>query len=85
MRLNWIATSIVVITVILMSYVATCVFIKMKRQAAYDSVKVGDAADLVILRLGSPSVREGQEKPFSRYASIAPAVTYVLAVAFALW
>jgi hypothetical protein len=58
-----------VIAVILMSYVATCLYINMKHQAAYDSVKVGDPADLVILRLGSPSVREDQEKLFSRYAS----------------
>jgi hypothetical protein len=68
-RLNRTIISIAVIAAILMSYFATCMYIKMKRQAAYDSVKVGDTADSVILRFGDPSVREGQEKLFSRYAS----------------
>jgi hypothetical protein len=42
---------------------------KMKRQAAYDSVKIGDTADFVVAQFGDPSVKEGPEKPFFRYAA----------------
>ena len=69
MRASWIPISVAVITAILLSYVGTCVFVKMRRQAAYDSVKIGDTADFVVARFGNPSVREGPEKLFARYAS----------------
>ena len=69
MRVNWIMTPIVVITVILLSYLSTCAYISTKRQATFDSVNVGDTEDSVVLRLGPPSVREVQERLFSRYAS----------------
>jgi hypothetical protein len=53
----------------LLLYAGACVYIKIKRQAAYDAVKIGDTAGSVIAQLGSPSVKETSDKLFSRYAS----------------
>jgi hypothetical protein len=39
------------------------------RQAAYESVKIGDREDFVIARFGKPSIRETPGKVFSRYAA----------------
>ena len=52
-----------------LAYVTTCIYIRMNRQEAYDSVRIGDTTDSVIPRFGEPSVREGREKIFARYAS----------------
>jgi hypothetical protein len=48
-------------------YLATCIYVRTKRQDAFDSVNIGDTADSVVARFGNPSVREGPEKLFSRY------------------
>jgi hypothetical protein len=50
-------------------YVATCLYVRAKRQEAFNSVSVGDMATSVVARLGTPSVREGPEELFPRYTS----------------
>ena len=69
MRLSRTQTAAVAITTILFAYVGTCIFIKMRREAAFESVRIGDTADFVVARFGSPSVTEGPEELFSRYAT----------------
>jgi hypothetical protein len=64
MRLSW-ATIVIGATSI---YVVSCISVTMKRQAAFDSIRMGDAADSVLARFGNPSVREGPEKLFAAYA-----------------
>ena len=50
-------------------YLAACTYIHIKHQNAFDSINIGDTADSVMARFGNPSVREGPERLFSRYAS----------------
>src|SRR5258708_16516130 len=49
-------------------YVATYFYVQAKRQEAFNSVNEGDTATSVVARFGTPSVREGPEKLFTRYA-----------------
>jgi hypothetical protein len=69
MRVRYTALTIGTMTALLLSYLAACAYIKNDRQAAYDSVKIGDTVDTVITRFGSPSMRDGPDKIFARYAS----------------
>ena len=69
MRISWAAGAIVILVLLISTYGTACMYIKMKRQAAYDSIKIGDTVDFVITQFGNPSVRENQEKLFARYAS----------------
>jgi hypothetical protein len=57
------------IALIVLFYLATCLYVRTKRQWSYDSVKIGDTAEFVIGQFGIPSVKETPEKPFLRYAS----------------
>jgi hypothetical protein len=66
-RAGWIAAGATAL--IVLSYVTTYLVVRTMRQSSYDLVKIGDTAESVIARLGSPSVRETPEKPFLRYAS----------------
>jgi hypothetical protein len=50
-------------------YVATCLYVRAKREEAFNSVNAGETAASVVARFGTPSVREAPEKLFSRYAS----------------
>jgi hypothetical protein len=57
------------IALIVLFYLATCLYVRTKRQWSYDSVKTGDTAQFVVGQFGIPSVKETPEKPFLRYAS----------------
>lgn len=63
------SVTIAALVLIVLSYGTACFYIKMQRQAAYDSVKIGDTGDFVIALFGKSSVSENSEKPFYRYAS----------------
>ena len=69
MRITWTLTVIGVLCITAISYLAACISVKTRLQSSYDSIQIGDPANAVIARLGSPSVKEISEKPFYRYAS----------------
>jgi hypothetical protein len=71
MRSKWAAVTVGAIVALTAAYGATAAYIKVKRQEAFDAVKIGDTADAVIEKFGDPSVREGPDTKFSRYASSA--------------
>lgn len=51
-------------------YLSTCSYISHHRSTGFELVRTGDTEDLVIDKLGNPSVRERSgAKPFLRYAS----------------
>jgi hypothetical protein len=69
MRFSWITIAVGASIVVVLLYAGTCMYVRAKRQEAFNSIKVGDAADSVVARFGNPSVRERPEKLFPRYAS----------------
>jgi hypothetical protein len=69
MRFSWVAITIGGALAGVVLYLATCIHVQTKREDAFNSIQVGDTADSVVARFGSPSVRESPEKLFSRYAS----------------
>lgn len=54
---------------IIVGYMATCLYVRAMRQSSFNSVKIGDQGETVIAQFGIPSVRETPDKPFLRYAS----------------
>jgi hypothetical protein len=67
MCIGWLVT--VTLIAIICAYGTTCLYTKIKREAAYDSVNVGDTEDFVIAQFGTPSVRENPDQLFARYVS----------------
>jgi hypothetical protein len=68
-RFGWVTIIIGGIVAVAFLYLAACLYIHIKRQSAFNSINIGDTADSVMARFGDPSVREGPERLFSRYAS----------------
>src|SRR5689334_5847777 len=53
---GWIAVG--AMGLIIIGYVATCLYVRAMRQSSFNSVKIGDQAETVIAQFGIPSVRE---------------------------
>jgi hypothetical protein len=58
MRIGWSVT--VTLIAIICAYGTTCVYTKIKREAANNSVSAGDTEDFAIAQFGTPSVRRLQ-------------------------
>ena len=71
MRIRWVWAPIAIagVAAVAFSYITICSYVQAKRQEAFNSVNEGDTASSVVARFGTPSVREGPEKPFSRYGA----------------
>jgi hypothetical protein len=69
MRFSLVAIAVGGAVTLLFLYVATCIYMRTKRQEAFNSISIGDTADSVLARFGNPSVTESPEKLFARYAS----------------
>lgn len=67
MRISW--SIVAILLVIIVTYGSACAYVRIKRQASYDSVRIGDTADVVLAQFGDPSVKEAPDKFFGRYAS----------------
>jgi hypothetical protein len=69
MRATWPSIAVGVAIGVALFYAAACVYVRTKRQEAFNAINVGDTAASVVARFGNPSVRETPEELFSRYAS----------------
>ena len=69
MRPTWTSIVIGALIIAVFSYIATCAYIRIERQTAFELVKIGDTEDSVIAHFGNPSVRESANELFSRYGS----------------
>jgi hypothetical protein len=69
MRFGWVTIMIGGAVAVAFLYLAACMYVRTKRQDAFNSINLGDAENSVVARFGNPSVREGPENLFSRYSS----------------